>query len=297
MDDNPLKARCGPVSTPPSFYLGDIRVTLLDGGHLWLDGGAMFGIIPKPVWSRLTEVDELNRIPLAMTCLLVETAGRRLLIETGAGEPGKYSDKERGFFRFGPHWIVDSLHAAGVEPGAIDYVILTHLHFDHAGGGTVADGGGGYRPTFPNARYVVQRGEWEDAVGGHAVMTATYRPENLAPLEAAGVLSLVEGEAEIVPGVRVRPLPGHTRHQQGVILSGGGRCAVQPGDLMPTAAHVGLRYNMAYDLLPHENMLTKEGLLEAGSDQGWTLLLGQDPRQVAWSVSRNPTAGYAVSPG
>lgn len=296
MDTSQLKARSGPLAHPPCLRLGDLVVTALDGGHVWLDGGAMFGIIPKPVWSKLTEVDEVNRIPLAMTCLLVETAGKRLLIETGAGAQSKYGEKERGFFRFSPHWLVDSLHAAGVEREAIDYVILTHLHFDHAGGGTMADGHSGLCPTFPNARYVVQRGEWEDALAGHAVMTATYRPENLAPLEAAGVLSLVEGEAEIIPGVRVRPMPGHTRHQQGVILSGGGRCAVQPGDLMPTSAHVGLRYNMAYDLLPHENMLTKEGLLESGSDEGWTLLLGQDPRHVAWGVMRDPIARYVLSP-
>ena len=175
------EARPGPTKTPPQVQVGDLAISLLDGGHLWLDGGAMFGIIPKPIWSKLTEVDEANRIPLAMTCLLLETGGKRILVETGGGARTKYNPKEQGFFKFSPHWLLDSLHAVGLERTAIDYVILTHLHFDHAGGGTMPDGRGGFQPTFPNARYIVQRGEWEDAVGGHAVMSATYRPENLAP--------------------------------------------------------------------------------------------------------------------
>jgi glyoxylase-like metal-dependent hydrolase (beta-lactamase superfamily II) len=290
-------ARQGPTRQPPRAQVGELTVTLLDGGHLWLDGGAMFGIIPKPMWSKLTESDERNRIPLAMTCLLLESGGKRVLIETGAGEASKYSEKEQGFFRFAKHWILDSLQAVGVEPESIDYVINTHLHFDHAGGGTRPDGHGGYVPTFPRARYIVQRGEWEDAVGGHAVMSATYRPENLAPLEKAGLLSLVDGEAEIIPGVSVLPLPGHTLCQQGVIIDGGIATVVQPGDLMPTAAHVGIRYNMAYDLLPYENMRNKERLLNDAVRSEWRLLLGQDPRQAIWRVDSDGRGGFALSTG
>jgi glyoxylase-like metal-dependent hydrolase (beta-lactamase superfamily II) len=290
-------ARRGPVKDPPRLKLGDMSITLLDGGHLWLDGGAMFGIIPKPMWSKLTEVDEANRIPLAMTCLLVETAGKKVLVETGAGTPAKYDPKEQGFFKFSPHWVLDSLQAAGVERAAIDYVIMTHLHFDHAGGGTMPDGRGGHQATFPRAKYVVQRGEWEDAVRGYAVMTATYRPENLAPLEQAGVLSLVDGDAEIVPGVSVRVLPGHTRCLQGVVIAGGGRQAVQPGDLMPTAAHAGLRFNMAYDLLPHENMVNKERLLKDGAEGRWKLLLGQDPTQAVWNISADARGRFSLVSG
>ncbi|HVP12766.1 MAG TPA: MBL fold metallo-hydrolase [Phycisphaerae bacterium] len=274
-----------------------MTVTLLDGGHLWLDGGAMFGIIPKPMWSKLTESDERNRIPLAMSCLLLEAGHKRVLVETGAGPLSKYSEKERGFFRFANHWILDALQAAGVERESIDYVVNTHLHFDHAGGGTMPDGRGGYVPTFPRARYVVQRGEWEDAVGGHAVMSATYRPENLAPLEEADVLSLVDGEAEIVPGISVRPLPGHTRCQQGVIINGGSAIAVQPGDMMPTSAHSGIRYNMAYDLLPYENMQNKQRLLNDALRGEWRLLLGQDPREVLWRVDSDSRGGFALAAG
>jgi glyoxylase-like metal-dependent hydrolase (beta-lactamase superfamily II) len=290
-------ARQGPTGQPPRVQVGELTVTLLDGGHLWLDGGAMFGIIPKPMWSKLTESDERNRIPLAMTCLLLQSGGKRVLIETGAGVASKYSEKEQGFFRFASHWILDSLQAAGVDRESIDYVIPTHLHFDHAGGGTMPDGRGGYMPTFPRARYIVQRGEWEDAVGGHAVMSATYRPENLGPLEAAGVLSLIDGEAEIVPGVRVVPMPGHTRHLQGVVIDGGSAKAVQPGDLLPTSAHVGIRFNMAYDLLPYENMRNKERLLNDALRGEWQLLLGQDPREAIWRVESESRGGFVLAAG
>ncbi len=289
-------ARQGPVNEPPRLRVGEATVILLDGGHLWLDGGAMFGIIPKPMWAKLTEVDEQNRIPLAMTCLLVETGGKRIIVETGAGAASKYGEKEQGFFRLAGHWLLDSLQAAGVERESVDYVIATHLHFDHAGGGTMPDGRGGYVPTFPRAKYVAQRGEWEDAVEGYAVMSATYRKENLAPLEEAGVLSLVDGEAEIVPGVRVLPLAGHTRHQQGVIIEGGEAKAVQPGDMLPTAAHAGIRYNMAYDLLPYENMRNKGRLLEEAVRGGWRLLLGQDPVSLIWRAQSDGRGGVSLTP-
>lgn len=288
-------AKLGPTNQPPKVQIGDLTVTLLDGGHLWLDGGAMFGIIPKPLWSRRVEVDEANRMPLAMTCFLVESDGKRVLIETGAGPSQKYGEKERSIFRLSDHWIGDSLSTIGIERESIDIVILTHLHFDHAGGGTMPDGRGGHEVTFPRAKYVVQRGEWEDAVAGYAVMSGTYREENLAPLEKAGVLSLVDGEAEIVPGISVQPLPGHTRHQQGVVFTSGGRRVVMPADLMPTSAHVGLRYNMGYDLLPYQNMINKGQLLRDVSAGDCHLLLGQDPNDVYWRVTREHGDRYTLS--
>ena len=289
-------ARLGPTPTPPRTQLGDLMITFLDGGHLWLDGGAMFGIIPKPLWSRLTETDDMNRIPLATTCFLVETAGKTILVESGSGPKAKYHEKEQDIFRFADHSILDSLAAVQVEPDQIDMVILTHLHFDHAGGGTTADGTGVYQPSFPRAQYLAPRGEWQDAVDGHAVMTATYRTENLAPLEASGRLSLVDGVAEIAPGISVRPLPGHTRHQQGVVFSGGDRTVVLPADLMPTSAHLGLPYNMAYDLLPFENMVNKQGLLDECFEQGWQMALGQDPRSILFDLTKDDRGRYGLRP-
>lgn len=288
-------ARLGITKTPPRMRLGDLSITLFDGGGLSLDGGAMFGIIPKPLWSKLVAVDEGNRIPLATTCLLVETGGQRVLIETGTGVASKFDEKERGFFNLNDHWILPSLNAIGLDRDSIDYVILTHLHFDHAGGGTMPDGKGGFAPTFPRAKYIVQRGEWDDAVSGHAVMTGTYRKENLAPLEAAGVLSFIEnGDAKILPGIRAQLLPGHTRHQQGIFFEAGGRRMFLPADLMPTAAHAGLRYNMAYDLLPYENMVNKQRMLEQAAAESWTLLLGQDPTEAAWTVTDQGKGRFAL---
>ena len=285
-----------PYNAVPSvaIQLGDLKCRILDGGRFKLDGGAMFGIIPKPLWSRLASADDQNRIDLAMTCLLIETAGRRILVETGCGD--KFNDKERAIWSISDHWLLDSLRAGGIEPESIDTVILTHLHFDHAGGSTRHDADGNLRPTFPRARYVVQRGEWEDYKSGHFVMTATYRAENLEPLVEAGLLDLVDGDAEIAPGVAVRKFPGHTRHQQGVILQGGGLTAVQPADLMPTSAHLGLPYNMAYDLLPYENMQNKRRLIEEAAAGGWLMLLAQDPKQLAYSISRNERGAYALKP-
>ncbi len=287
-------ARLGPIASPPKLQLGDLTVRVLDGGSLRLDGGAMFGIIPKPIWSRLVDADEQNRIPLATTCLLVDTAGKRILVETGCGEVAKYNEKEHGFFSFGGNWILPSLEAAGIDRESIDIVILTHLHFDHAGGATLSDGRGGYVPTFSRAKYVVQRGEWQDAVDGHAVMTGTYRRENLEPLERAGVLSFTDGDAEIAPGVSVRVLQGHTRHQQGVVLTGGGQTIIQPADLMPTSAHAGLRFNMAYDLLPFENMVNKGNLLREAEAGRWRLLLGQDPNQAVWRIETDQLGRHTL---
>jgi glyoxylase-like metal-dependent hydrolase (beta-lactamase superfamily II) len=290
------KALLGPIAKPPQIHLGDLNITVLDGGGLWLDGGTMFGIIPKPLWSKLVKVDDANRIPLATTCLLVETGGKRILIETGCGQAEKFDEKERGIFSFSSFWIGDALAAVGIERESIDIVLLTHLHFDHAGGGTVSDGRSGYEVAFPRAKYIVQRGEWEDAIGGHAVMTGTYRKENLAPLKAAGVLSLVNGDAEIAPGIRVRPLAGHTRHQQGIVFSSGGQTLIHPADLMPTSAHVGLRYNMAYDLMPYENMLNKGELLKDAQRTGNRLILGQDPNHAIWQIEESGGGRYRLKP-
>jgi len=289
-------SRQGPTTSPPRVQIGDLALTVLDGGHLRLDGGAMFGIIPKPMWSKTVEVDEANRIPLATNCFFLETGGKRILVETGTGPKSKYTEKEQGFFQIGDHWLPDSLAAADIDRASIDIVVLTHLHFDHAGGATMPDGRGGYVPTFPRAKYVVQRGEWKDAVEGHCVMTGTYRKENLEPLEKAGVLALADGDAEIAPGLLVRVLPGHTRHQQGVVFSSGGRQAILPADLLPTSAHVGLRHNMAYDLMPYENMRNKERLLTDAVQGQWTLLLGQDPTEAVWRVDQNGQGRFSLIP-
>jgi glyoxylase-like metal-dependent hydrolase (beta-lactamase superfamily II) len=259
------------------YDLGDCTITLIDGGGLKLDGGAMFGIIPKPIWIRGTPADERNRIRLACNCLLVEWAGetdRRVVIETGHGS--KYDEKEQGFFEIdASRWLLQGLHAVGVEPETISDVIVTHLHFDHAGGLTRERDGRLVR-TFPNARVHVQRSEYEDARAGFGVMKVTYREENLKPIDEADAWRLHEGEDECVPGIRPLPTPGHTRGHQSIIVAGSERTAIFPGDLMPTAAHVGAPYNMAYDLFPLDNRESKNKYLKRAAEQDWLIFIDHE---------------------
>lgn len=259
------------------FNLGGCSVSLLDGGRFKLDGGAMFGIIPKPVWSRAIPADELNRIQLACNCLLVEWEAahqRRVLIETGCGD--KYSEKERGFFDIRPQrWLLQSLQAAAIDPRSITDVIVSHLHFDHAGGLTW-EADGRLLPTFPNARVHVQRREYEDAKAGFGAMKTTYRPENIAPLDESDAWCLHDGELECLPGIRLLPTPGHTPGHQSVLVSGRERAVLFAGDAMPTAAHLGAPYNMAYDLYPLENRDSKAKFLRQAADEDWLICIDHE---------------------
>jgi glyoxylase-like metal-dependent hydrolase (beta-lactamase superfamily II) len=267
----------GTSSRLPSFDLGDRSITLLDGGQLKLDGGAMFGIIPKPLWQKATPVDDQNRIQLACNCLLVEWHGetaRRVIVETGHGH--KYEEKEQGFFAIDPaHWLITGLKAAGVEPETITNVIVSHLHFDHAGGLT-CEREGQLAPTFPNAKVHVQRTEYDDALANFGTMKTTYRQENLEPIDLADAWQLHDGEDECAPGIRPLLAPGHTRGHQAVIIQGTQRTAVFTGDLMPTAAHVGAPYNMAYDLFPLDNRQSKNRCLKRAAEQGWLIFIDHE---------------------
>jgi glyoxylase-like metal-dependent hydrolase (beta-lactamase superfamily II) len=261
----------------PRFDLGGCSITLIDGGRLKLDGGAMFGIIPKPLWLRSTPADDQNRIQLACNCLLVEWSGetdRRLIIETGHGP--KYDAKEQGFFDIDPsRWLLDGLRGAGVDPATITDVVVSHLHFDHAGGLTHERDGRLVR-TFPNAVVHTQRREYEDARASFGTMKTTYRRENLDPIDAADAWRIHDGEQECVPGVRLLLTPGHTRGHQSVIVTGTDRTAIFPGDLMPTAAHVGAPYNMAYDLFPLDNRESKHKYLQRAAAEDWLIFIDHE---------------------
>lgn len=265
------------ATNPRKFDLGNCTITLIDGGSLKLDGGAMFGIIPKPVWTRTTPADELNRIRLACNCLLVEwrgESGRKVIIETGHGS--KYDEKEQGFFEIDPsRWLLQGLEAAGIEPESITDVFVTHLHFDHAGGLT-RPRDGRLVPTFPNAKVHVQRAEYDDARAGFGIMKVTYRAENLTPIDDAGSWQLLDGEDQLVPGIRPLLTRGHTRGHQSILVQGSDRTAVFPGDLMPTAAHVGAPYNMAYDLFPLDNRDSKNKYLKRAADEDWLIFIDHE---------------------
>lgn len=244
------------------YELGGCTVTLLSGGQFKLDGGAMFGLIPKALWSRVYPTDDQNRIQLACNCLLVEWSGptdRRVIIETGHGP--KYGEKEQRIFAIDPgRWLLPSLTALNVDPATITDVVVSHLHFDHAGGLT-CERDGRLVPTFPRARVHVHRPEFDDARANVGIMTATYREENYAPIDAAKAWYLLEGAGEIVPGIRNMPTPGHTRGHHSIVVEGRDRTLVFAGDLMPTRHHLGAPYNMGYDLFPLDNRSSKQTLL------------------------------------
>ena len=280
-----------------SFTLGAFRCHLLEGGSQRLDGGAMFGVVPKPLWSRLVTPDERNRIPLAMRCLLIEHPLGLVLVDTALGdkEDPKFLDiygvDNRG--DPGPTQLEDALREAGHSPEEVRWVINTHLHFDHAGGNTCrADGRSDARqntvpsgrPTvlsvrlaFPNATYVVQRNELEFARHTNERTRASYLPPNFEPVAEAGRWRLIEGDAEILPGIRARLTPGHVPWHQSIILESGGETAVFLGDLNPTSAHLPLVYVMGYDLEPLRTLESKRALLRDAVAGGWWFVFEHDP--------------------
>jgi glyoxylase-like metal-dependent hydrolase (beta-lactamase superfamily II) len=254
--------------------LGDIRLTMVNGGDFRLDGGAMHGVVPKTIWSRLVSCDEHNRCTYATNCLLIETGAQRILVETGNGD--KFPPKLKDIYGIDhDRAIGDALADIGVEPESIDVVILTHLHFDHVGGATRRTATG-LEPVFVNAEHVIQEAELEAATHPHARNRASYLAENLEPLIAAGRLRAVRGRAEIAPGVTVIPTPGHSRGHQSVLIDGGDEKAVFLGDVIPTSLHVRLPFIMGYDLDVEGTLESKTRLLERAESESWMLLFGHD---------------------
>lgn len=257
---------------------------LLRAGSFRLDGGSMFGVVPKVLWARLAPPDEQNRIVLQTNCLLLERDGERVLIETGFGD--KWTDKERGMYELERRTVADALRELGVEPASIQHVIVTHLHFDHAGALTTQQSDGSLALTFPNAEVIVQRTEWEDALANKSTMTRTYLRSHLDPI--ADRVRLVDGACEPLAGISVEPVPGHTWGQQAVWFRDEHGPLVFPGDVMPTVNHVGLAFSMGYDMLPYQNMLTKTALLERCSRENVRIVLDHEPGDAVVTVVADP---------
>jgi glyoxylase-like metal-dependent hydrolase (beta-lactamase superfamily II) len=259
--------------------------TLLRAGAFRLDGGSMFGVVPKALWSRLVEPDEGNRIPLQTNCLLLERDGVRVLVETGCGD--KWTDKERSIYALEPRSILDALAEEQIDPGSIDHVVLTHLHFDHAGGLTRFDATGEPVLNFPRATVHVQRQEWEDAISNRSTMRGTYLRTHLDPVADRVVQH--EGEAELLPGLRVWSMPGHTWGQQAVCFEDDEGTVCFPGDVMPTRNHMGAAYSMGYDMLPFTNMESKAALLQMAREQQWRIVLDHEPGDAIVHPDELPT--------
>lgn len=253
---------------------GDLRLTVLDAGELWLDGGAMFGVVPRTLWERLCPPDAKNRIRLAMNVLLVEDGTRRVLIDTGAGT--KWDDKRAAIYGLSVKSPEAILAPAGLTPESIDLVVNSHLHFDHAGGNTRLDAAGRPVAAYPNATYVVQAGELDFARSGNERVRASYFPENFEPLAAEGRLRTVEGEATILPWLSVLPAPGHTPHLQVPLVRSGERTVAFLADLVPTASHVPYPYIMGYDVEPLVTLESKKKILPEALRRGWWLVFEHD---------------------
>ena len=238
-----------------------MTITVVSDGVIWLDAGAVFGLVPKIMWSRVTgETNERNQIPLALNCLLLESDGKTVLIETGQGDKDFEQTRQRGWAP--DHGtLLDDLARNGVQPGDVDIVINTHLHNDHTGWNTV-ERGGALRPTFPNARYWIQRGEWEEAMQPNERTRATYLPQNLLPVEEADQIEFIEGETRVTSEITVIETPGHTANHASVVLSSGGESAVYLGDMIQHEVQLErVAWLSAFDVLPLINLETKKRLV------------------------------------
>lgn len=258
---------------------GDVELLSLSDGMFRLDGGAMFGVVPKPLWERRAPADEKNRIALGMRPLLVKTGGQHVLIDAGCGD--KMSAKEAEIYAFDRVKNLDhALADHGLTAANIDVVIASHLHFDHAGGFT-AMVDGQVVPRFPNARYKIRRAEYEDATHPHERNRASYFVENYVPLVEAGVVDFIEDDGVVLPGISVQRTGGHTMHHQLIRIDSGGRTAIFTADLMPTAAHVDEPWIMGYDLYPMDTLAFKRTFVREAIDGEYVIFFEHDPAMAA----------------
>ena len=283
--------------------LGSLRIHAIQAGGQRLDGGAMFGVVPKVLWQRRIEADERNRIQMGMRCLLIEHPDGLVLIDSGAGNKedvkfieiyGMELQAPVAEQRADETALEAGIRAAGFAPDDVKVVINTHLHFDHAGGNTRRNAEGQVVPTFANAHYIVQAGEYEWATHTNERTAASYFPPNFEPLKATGQLHLVDGDIEIVRGITARKTPGHVPHHQSILIDGGSELALFLGDVMPTVNHVPLAWIMGYDVEPLRTLESKRALLRDAADDNWLLIFEHDAYHSWGSVARD-TKGYAYA--
>ncbi|MEP6763967.1 MAG: MBL fold metallo-hydrolase [Gemmatimonadaceae bacterium] len=287
-----------PLPLHESRKLGDWTIHAIQAGGQQLDGGAMFGVVPKTLWQKRLPADASNRIPMGMRCLLVEHADELVLIDTGAGnkENQKFHDiyvienagaNERTA-------LEDGVRAAGFTPDDVTLVINTHLHFDHAGGNTFVDGEGRIAASFPNARYTVQRGEMNWATHTNERTGASYFNRNWQSIVDAGKMQLMDAPGEILSGISVIHTPGHTPFHQSVLLTSNGETACFLGDVCPTTHHLPLPWIMGYDVEPLVTLESKRHLLKRALDEQWLLVFEHDAHH-GWGRVQNDGKGYGFA--
>jgi glyoxylase-like metal-dependent hydrolase (beta-lactamase superfamily II) len=257
--------------------LGNADLHIVSDGLAWMDGGGHFGLVPKVLWEKVVQADELNRIPMALNCLLVVSKGQRILVDTGFGD--KLSSKERQIWSIaGESRLVGDLRRLGFAAEDIDVVINTHLHSDHCGGNTVLRDGQ-VVPTFPRAEYWIQRLEWADARYPNERTRATYMAENFVPLEERGQLRLLYGDTRVTSEVRCIVTRGHTRAHQSVVIESGGETAIYLGDLASwTILMERLAWISAFDVEPLETIETKRRVRDWALEKNALLIFEHDSR-------------------
>lgn len=259
--------------------LGDFELHSLTDGTFRLDGGAMFGVVPKTLWSRRTQADDKNRIPLGLRPLLVRAHGKNVLIDSGIGD--KMPPKLVDIYAIDRTTHLDhSLAGVGLTADDIDVVVATHLHFDHFGGSTMREGES-IVPRFKNARYLIRRGDWEDATHPHDRNRASYLPENFLPLADAGVIDFVEDDGEVMPGISVWRTGGHARFHQWIKIESQGHVAAYVADLIPTTAHLDEPWIMGYDLYPMDTLYYKQRFIREAIDGEYIVFFEHDPAVAA----------------
>lgn len=260
--------------------LGDLELITLCDGFIALDGGAMFGVVPRPLWEKRLPPDDANRIPMTMRPLIVRNGTDTMIIDAGCGD--KMDAKSAQIYKLDRRYHLDhALAEAGVSPDEITIALASHLHFDHVGGFTTRAADGTLVPRFPNARYVAHRGEWEDATHPHERNRASYLQENFVPLKDAGVLTLVDDGAEIIPGVKYRRSGGHTPHHQVVMIESAGQTAVFAADMYPTAVHLPDPWVMGYDLLPVDTLAFKRAFAKEAIAGNYLVFFEHDATMAA----------------
>ena len=272
------------------MQFGDLELVTLSDGWFHLDGGAMFGVVPKPLWETRAPADARNRIRLGLRPLLVR--GERLMIIDG-GIGAKMSAKDTDIYGIDRSTTLDgSLAAAGVAPGDIEIALATHLHFDHIGDFVVRGPDGTLRPHFERARHVVRRGDWDDATHPHERNRASYLPDNFLPLEAAGLIDFHDGDIEVMPGVRVRRSGGHCMHHEVVYIESEGKTAVFTADMFPTRAHVDAPWIMGYDLYPMDTLAFKKAFVREAIDREYLIFFEHDPDVAAGYIREKDGRKY-----
>lgn len=253
--------------------IGDFEITVLTDGYFLLDGGAMFGVVPKSLWEPRSPADSLNRILLGTNTLVVRDGRQTVVIETGVGS--KFDPKMRGIYG-AKEMLPAAFAAAGIRPEEVDIVINSHLHFDHCGWNTYLDGTGRPAPTFPNARYFAHRGEVEHGRLQMERDRMSYMAANYEPLIANGQMTLIDGPCEIVPGISVGVYPGHTEQMLAVIIESGGRRGCYISDLIPTSAHLDLIWGMSYDLDPMTVIEQRKRFYSRAIPEEWLVFFTHD---------------------